>query len=59
MPLHAVQADLEAGRPAEVKIDEVPPGGFAMQMSAFYPTASPPGPAGRWLIERLHNCSAR
>ncbi|ANJ75239.1 substrate-binding domain-containing protein [Ralstonia insidiosa] len=59
MPLHAVQADLEAGRLVEVKIDEVPPGGFAMQMSAVYPTASPPGPAGRWLIERLRSWSAR
>jgi len=22
-------------------------------LSAVYPTASPPGPAGRWLIDRL------
>ncbi|ANH76396.1 transcriptional regulator, LysR family domain protein [Ralstonia insidiosa] len=42
-----------------MKIDEVPPGGFAIEMSAVYPTASPPGPAGRWLIERLRSWSAR
>jgi hypothetical protein len=26
-------------------------------MSAVYLTAKPPGPAGRWLIERLKQCS--
>jgi hypothetical protein len=25
-------------------------------MSAAYLTAKPPGPAGRWLIERLRQC---
>lgn len=56
MPLHTVRTDLETGRLIELKIDEVPPGGLGMQMSAVYPTASPPGPAGRWLIERLRDC---
>jgi hypothetical protein len=28
-------------------------------MSAAYPTAAPPGPAGRWLIERMKTCAAR
>jgi hypothetical protein len=27
-----------------------------MPMSAVYPTSAPPGPAGRWLIERLKLC---
>jgi hypothetical protein len=27
-----------------------------MPMSAVYPTGAPPGPAGRWLIERLKQC---
>lgn len=58
MPLHTVRTDLETGKLVELKIDEVPPGGLGMQMSAVYPTASPPGPAGRWLIERLRDCQA-
>jgi hypothetical protein len=28
-------------------------------MSAAYLNANPPGPAGRWLIERLRECAAR
>jgi len=28
-----------------------------MPMSAVYPTSTPPGPAGRWLIERFKRCS--
>jgi hypothetical protein len=29
-----------------------------MMMSAVYPAAAPPGPAGRWLIERLRRDAA-
>jgi hypothetical protein len=28
-------------------------------MSVAYLTANPPGPAGRWLIERLRQCVSR
>jgi hypothetical protein len=28
-------------------------------MSAIYPTSTPPGPAGRWLIERMKLCSGK
>jgi DNA-binding transcriptional LysR family regulator len=53
MPLHAVQGDLVAGRLVELLIEEVPPGGLNLTMSAVWQTKSPPGPAGRWFIERL------
>ena len=53
MPLHVVQADLEAGRLVTLAIEDVPPGGLPLSMSAVWPTKSPPGPAGRWFIERL------
>ena len=56
MPLHAVQGDIAAGRLVELQIEDVPPGGLILQMSAVYPAATPPGPAGRWLIERLRAC---
>lgn len=56
MPFHMIQADVEAGRLVQLAIEDVPPDGLILPMSAVYPTASPPGPAGRWLIERLKLC---
>ena len=56
MPLHTVRDDIAAGRLVELQIEDVPPGGLILQMSAVYPVAAPPGPAGRWLIERLRAC---
>ena len=53
MPLHAVREDLEEGRLAILQIEDVPPGGLVLPMSAVWQTKSPPGPAGRWFIERL------
>ena len=56
MPVLAVQDDLTAGRLVELQIEDVPPGGMILPMSAVYPTSAPPGPAGRWLIERMKLC---
>ncbi len=56
MPLHAVTQDLLAGRLVKLSIEEVPEDGLILPMSAVYLTANPPGPAGRWLIERLKQC---
>jgi DNA-binding transcriptional LysR family regulator len=53
MPLHAVREDLEQGRVVALSIEDVPPGGLDIAMSAIWQTKSPPGPAGRWFIERL------
>jgi DNA-binding transcriptional LysR family regulator len=53
MPLHAVRKDLKEGRLAELTIEDVPPGGLILSMSAVWQTKSPPGPAGRWFIERV------
>jgi DNA-binding transcriptional LysR family regulator len=53
MPLHAVQKDLEEKRLVILPIEDVPPGGLNVSMSAVWQTKSPPGPAGRWFIERL------
>ena len=44
-------------RPVEILlVEDSPKGGFVMPMSAVYPSGAPPGPAGRWLIERLKQC---
>ena len=53
MPLHAVRQDLEKGRLVVLPIEDVPPGGLPLSMSAVWQTKAPPGPAGRWFIERL------
>src|SRR5271167_783243 len=53
MPLHIVQNDLSEGKLAVLGIEDVPPEGLSLAMSAVWQTKSPPGPAGRWFIERL------
>ncbi len=53
MPLHAVRKDLEEGRLSGLGIEDVPEDGLMLSMSAVWQTKSPPGPAGRWFIERL------
>ena len=53
MPLHAVRKDLEEGRLVVLPIEDVPPDGLILPMSVVWQTKSPPGPAGRWFIERL------
>jgi DNA-binding transcriptional LysR family regulator len=53
MPLHVVRKDLEEGRLAALSVEDVPPSGLNLAMSAVWQTKSPPGPAARWFIERL------
>jgi DNA-binding transcriptional LysR family regulator len=53
MPLHAVKQDLRDGRLAKLSVEDLPEEALILPMSAVYLTAKPPGPAGRWLIERL------
>jgi DNA-binding transcriptional LysR family regulator len=57
MPLHAVKRDLLEGRLVKLSIEDLPEEGLILPMSAAYLTATPPGPAGRWLIERLRQCT--
>jgi DNA-binding transcriptional LysR family regulator len=52
MPLHAIEADLASGALVEITTEDAP-GGRLIEMWAVYRTDSPPGPAGRWFIERL------
>jgi DNA-binding transcriptional LysR family regulator len=53
MPTHAVQNDLDRGNLVRLIIEDAPEDGLILPMVAVYPTAAPPGPAGRWLIDRL------
>jgi DNA-binding transcriptional LysR family regulator len=53
MPLHLVQADIEAGALVILDVVEVPRKGMWLTLSAAFQAEAPPGPAGRWLIERI------
>jgi DNA-binding transcriptional LysR family regulator len=53
MPLHLIQADLASGKLVEILTEDAPRGGRSIEMWAIYRTDSPPGPAGRWFIDRL------
>jgi DNA-binding transcriptional LysR family regulator len=59
MPLHAVRQDLMEGRLVKLSIEDLVEESLILPMSAVYLTAKPPGPAGRWLIERLKQCSGQ
>jgi DNA-binding transcriptional LysR family regulator len=52
MPLDVVEANLASGALVPLTLEDADPS-IRMAMSAIYRTASPPGPAGRWLIDRL------
>jgi DNA-binding transcriptional LysR family regulator len=52
MPLDVVEADLASGALVLLTLEDMDTSPW-MTMSATYRTDSPPGPAGRWLIDRL------
>jgi DNA-binding transcriptional LysR family regulator len=53
MPLHMVQADLDAGRLVRITLETSPTVGPGFSMHAIYRKEQPPGPAGRWFVQRL------
>lgn len=53
MPIHTVEKDIEAGRLICLDVEDTPSNSIILAMSAVYRSADPPGPAGRWFIERL------
>lgn len=57
MPLHTVEKDVAEGRLIELNIEDIPPGGLKLPMSAVYKVDAPPGPAARWMIDRLKQSS--
>jgi DNA-binding transcriptional LysR family regulator len=59
MPWHLVQPELEAGTLVEIQLEEAPASGFMMPMYAAHRADTPPGPAGRWLIERLRDTASQ
>src|SRR4029077_12495653 len=57
MPLQTVAKDIAEGRLGELLVEDVPPGGLGLPMFAIHRDAEPPGPAGRWMIDRLKRAS--
>jgi DNA-binding transcriptional LysR family regulator len=53
MPLSVVEADLANGTLVRIQPEGTPAEGFTIAMAAVYRSDSPPGPAGRWFIDRL------
>jgi DNA-binding transcriptional LysR family regulator len=51
MPAHSVADDIRAGRLVHLAIADLPDHTYAF--SAVHRIDTPPGPAGRWLLERL------
>lgn len=52
MPLHLVKGDITNGTLVPLRLAESD-AATSISMSAIYRTDTPPGPAGRWLIDRL------
>jgi DNA-binding transcriptional LysR family regulator len=59
MPLHMVQADIDAGALVKIRVDGAPRE-FEMPMRIVYRKDAPPGPAGRTFIDQLkRGCSGK
>jgi DNA-binding transcriptional LysR family regulator len=58
MPTGVVETDLANGSLVRLDLEEVPDANLVMAMFAVFRTDTPPGPAGRWLIEHLKSGSA-
>jgi DNA-binding transcriptional LysR family regulator len=54
MPVGVIETDLANGSLVKTRIEDIPDTNLVMAMSAVFRTDRPPGPAGRWLIERLN-----
>jgi len=59
MPFPMVERDLAEGGLVELAMEDSVPGGFHMPMFATYRVDSPPGPAGRWMIQQLRGAEAQ
>src|SRR5437870_3156388 len=58
MPVDAVESDLANGSLLKLRLEDLSDQRLVMPMSAVFRTDKPPGPAGRWLIQRLSRVDA-
>lgn len=59
MPLHLVEGDVAAGRLARIAGADEALLAFKVPLYGVHRVAAPPGPAGRWLLDRLAGSCAR
>jgi DNA-binding transcriptional LysR family regulator len=57
VPRHAVGCDIAEGRLRVLSVEDHAPANMLIAMSAVYRGDAPPGPAGRWMIDRLQSAS--
>ncbi|MBC7843392.1 MAG: LysR family transcriptional regulator [Gemmatimonadaceae bacterium] len=57
MPMAAVEDDLAAHRLVRLRIEHDEPAGVSLPISVAFLKTAPPGPAGRWFIDKLQVCS--
>src|ERR1700692_4905940 len=53
MPVDVIETDLANRSLVKIDLEDVPDANLVMAMPAVFRTDTPPGPAGRWLIDRL------
>lgn len=53
MPRHVVEEDLRSGALVAIEVERYAPASLVIPMAAAWRLDAPPGPAGRWMIERL------
>ena len=58
MPVGVIETDLANRSLVGIDLEDVPTANLVMLMSAVFRTNTPPGPAGRWLIEYLKSSAA-
>jgi len=59
MPAPMVARDLKEGTLVEITLEDAPPDGMFLTMSAAYRVDTPPGPAGRWFVDRIKALTAQ
>ncbi|WP_248767264.1 LysR family transcriptional regulator [Pseudomonas sp. MWU12-2345] len=58
MPLHMVEQDIAAGTLIVLDVEGIPREGVKLGISAVHSATALPGPAGRWLIDRIKKACA-
>ncbi len=59
MPAAMVERDIAEGALVELAVEDMPPESMFLTMSAAWRTDAPPGPAGRWFIDRMKEVTAQ
>jgi DNA-binding transcriptional LysR family regulator len=59
MPAPMVERDIADGALKEIAIEDMPPEGMFLTMFAAWRLDTPPGPAGRWFIDRVKEVTAQ